>query len=276
MKILVFDIGGTNIRLAISAGRTIKQVIIRPVPRGYRPAIQLIAKIASRHHVSLIVGGLPGPLDPRHTKLIQSTHLPHWAGKNFARDLRERTGVKVMLENDSALAALGEAVNGAGRTFKIVAYIGFGTGIGGARIVNKKIDANAEGFEPGHHIIDWQVRTRQRPFPHPGAWESYVSGSGLLSITGRKSETITDKKIWRLAEERAAIGLVNVAVFWSPDVVVLGGSLMKKMSIAVIKRKFRRRLRVFPHPPALKQSKLGDYAGLYGALALGRRPWPRP
>lgn len=270
MTTLVFDIGGTNIRLGVTQGKKLTAIVHQPVPKRYDRAVALIAQMAKSLRATKIIGGLPGPMDPAHTKLIQSTNLPGWVGQPFARDLQRSSRTKVRLENDAALGALGEAVYGAGRPAKIVAYIGFGTGIGGARIVDRQIDANAKGFEPGHHIVDWHTTHHRHRSPHPGDWESFVSGTGIFVATGKKSEFVTSKKVWRQAEQQAATGLVNVAVFWSPDVIVLGGSLMKKMSMTNIEREYRKKMRIFPNPPKLKKAQLGDFSGLYGALALSR------
>ena len=205
----------------------------------------MIAQAARAASARVIVGGLPGPLDEGRTKLLQSTHLPHWAGRTFQRDLERLSKASVTLENDSALAALGEAVFGAGRSAAIVAYIGIGTGVGGARIVHGHIDANASGFEPGHHIIDWQKRHHRHPSPHPGDWESFVSGSAVLLLTGRTSERVRGKHFWKNLEKLVAVGLVNVSMFWSPEVIVLGGSLMKRLTLVGVQKAFRVRQRIF-------------------------------
>lgn len=268
MKTLVFDIGGTNLRYAISPGR-FKPVLIT-VPKEYSHAVKMIAAEARRHHVKMIVGGLPGPMDAGKTKLIQSTNLPGWVDHNFKKDLARFSGAKVRLENDSALVGLGESVYGSGRGRRIAAYIGIGTGLGGVRIVDGQVDANAHGFEPGHHFMDINITSHRHPSPHPGDWESLISGSGVFYQTGKRSETITDRKFWRQMEKRMALGLINVSMFWSPDMIVLGGSLMKKMTIVGIEKNFKQHMKIFPKPIPIRRAKLGDFGGLYGALALAR------
>lgn len=269
MKALVFDIGGTNLRYAITPGRF--QPILVPVPRGYRAAITTLAEIAKKNQVKIIVGGLPGPLDPQKTKLLQSTHLPLWAKKPFQRDLARASGARVVLENDNALVGLGETIFGPGQGRSIIAYIGIGTGIGGVRIVDGHVDVHAHGFEPGHHILDLNIRTHKHPSPHPGDWESLISGSGIFFQTGRRSETITNRAFWSKMEERVALGLINTAMFWSPNMIILGGSLMKKLTVAGIEKHFRRHMKIFPTPIPIRRAALGDFGGLHGAIALARR-----
>lgn len=269
MKALVFDIGGTNLRYAITGGKFVPVLV--PVPKEYAAAVSTLATLAKHHRVSTIVGGLPGPLDPKKTQLLQSTHLPQWAKKPFQRDVARASGARVVLENDNALVGLGEATYGPGRGQDIVAYIGIGTGIGGVRIVHGQVDANAHGFEPGHHILDLNIRSHRHPSPHPGDWESLISGSGIYIQTGRRSETITDRKFWSRMEERVALGLINTAMFWSPSMVILGGSLMKKLSVSGIDRHFRRHMKIFPTPIPIRRAKFGDFGGLHGAIALAKR-----
>lgn len=270
MKALLFDIGGTNMRLGVSNNGRLGKPSLVAVPRRYHDGIAMIARAARAASARVIIGGLPGPLDYGHTKLLQSTQLPTWAGRSFQRDLRRMINASMILENDSALVALGEAVYGAGRGAAIMAYIGIGTGIGGARIVNGHIDANDKGFEPGHHILDWQKRHHRHPSPHPGDWESFISGGAVHLQTGQHSEQVREQRFWRKLEKLVAVGLVNVAMFWSPEVIVLGGSLMKRLSLAGVRKSFRGRQRIFQHPPILRRAMLGDFGGLYGGLRLLR------
>lgn len=276
MSTAVFDIGGTKTRVSISRdGKTIRRLMVYETPKHYaeglRQLVDALRTVADGWKISRIVGCIAAPLDAKHERTAHPANLPDWYRSPLAADLHRRFQARVRLENDAALAGLGEAVFGAGKESGIVAYIGFGTGIGGARIVQQKIDANVSGFEPGHHIIDWTARSSKQPFAHPGDWESLVSGNSILTTTGKKGEHVTNARIWRQAEERAAIGLINVALFWSPEVIILGGALMKKMSLSRIDEAYRKRMKVFRKPPLLKKAALGDYSGLYGALALSRK-----
>ncbi|MBI5467127.1 MAG: hypothetical protein HY975_02845, partial [Candidatus Kerfeldbacteria bacterium] len=57
-----------------------------------------------------------------------------------------------------------------------------------------------------------------------------------------------------------------ITVMWTPDVIVLGGSVMVKLWPH--RPLIRDGLRYRTNPPEIIRSKLGDAAGLYGALAL--------
>lgn len=266
---LVFDIGGTNMRIATSLdGKTLSATKVVPTPPDFNQGIQTLKlaadELAQGGKIAAIAGGLAGPLDEDKTMLVKSPHLGDWVGKNFKQELSKVFNAPVSLENDADLAALGEACFGAGVNHQIVAYLTISTGVGGGRVVNQKIDENALGFEPGHQIIV--------PDGSPcncggkGHLESYVSGSGLQRIYQKKGEEITDPKIWDEAAKYLAIGLNNVTVFWSPDIIILGGSVMNSISLDAVRRYLKEVLTIFPQAPEIQLAKLGDPAGLHGAL----------
>ena len=268
---LVFDIGGTNMRLATSLdGKTLSFTKTVPTPKDFHEGIQTLKQVADElsggEKIESVAGGLAGPLDKDRTMLVKSPHIGGWVGKNFKKELEKALNTLVSLENDADLTALGEANFGAGKNYKIVAYLTISTGVGGSRVVNKKLDENALGFEPGHQIIV--------PDGEPcncggrGHLESYVSGSGLLKTYQKKGEEITDPKVWDEVAKYLAIGLNNVTVFWSPDIIVLGGAVMKSISLDTVRTYLKGVLTIFPEAPEVQLAKLGDPAGLYGALAL--------
>ena len=252
-------------RLAVSEnGNKLDRVVILPTLRKFNGAIALIKKavkeLANGNKIKAVSGGIAGPLDKNKTMILNAPNLRGWSKKPLAKELQKIFKAPVFLENDAALAGLGEAVFGAGKGKKIVAYLTISTGVGGCRIVDGKIDENSQGFEPGHQIIfsDKNVITL----------ENRVSGTAIEKKYGKKPYEIFDAKVWDNIAKNLAYGLHNVAVLWSPDIIILGGSMMKKIGIPVERVKFylSKILKIFPKPPLIKKSKLDDLAGLYGAL----------
>ena len=268
---LVFDIGGTNMRLAISKdGQILDQTETVPTPKDFDRGIYTIKSVADKLSgeikIQKIAGGIAGPVDRERTKLISSPHIPQWVNQPFKQKLEEVFDAPVILDNDCKLIALGEATAGAGKDKQIVAYLGIGTGVGGARIVNNKIDENALGFEPGHQIIvpDGNLCN----CTGKGHLEAYVGGGYFEKIYGQKGENIKDPKIWDEVAKYLAIGVNNTIVHWSPDIVVLGGSVMKSLSIDLIQGHLKQELTIFPVMPEIIPAQLEDSGGLYGALQL--------
>lgn len=263
---LLFEVGGSKTRVGISFdGKNLHSSQIIPTSKDFEqfiPKLKDIATVLSKGlGLKVIAGGFPGVLDPKRAVLVSAPHVPRWVGKPLKETLQAVFGVPTILENDTAFGALGEAIYGAGVGKSIVAYLTVGTGIGGARIVNGKIDAKTFGFEPGHQIIS----------PEGLEFEQWISGTALGEEHGMSSENIEDPRIWDEAAKRLALGLTNTIVHWSPNILILGGGLMQKISLDRVRIYIRQYLKIFPTPPEVTLSKLGELSGLYGALEYLRQ-----
>lgn len=256
-------------RVGVSAdGQTITKSKIVPTSQDFEKGIQDLKQTADELSRGEKIGGIAGGvaiiLNKDKTMAVKSTHLKGWINKPLKSNLEKAFGAVVHIENDAHLEGLGEASRGAGMDKSIVAYLSIGTGIGGVRVVGKKLDKNALGSEPGHQIIV--------PDGNPcecggrGHLESYIAGTYLERIYHQKGEDITDPAIWDEVSRYLAIGLNNTIVHWSPEIVVLGGSVVKSIPIDNVKRHLSTMLKTFSELPEIIPAKLGDDSGLYGAL----------
>lgn len=214
-----------------------------------------------------IAVGIAGAVGRDKDKLLGSPHLQDWVGKPLTAEIKKTFSAPVFIENDAVLAGMGEAHDGAGRGFGIVVYVTVSTGVGGARIVNKRVDDKAIGFEPGHQIID--IDRTLIPGAESGTLEDYISGTATLHETHHKPKEITDPEFWDHKAKLLAYGLNNMIVHWSPDVVVLGGSMIigdPAISLEKTAEYLRKTLKIYAELPQLKKAELGDTCGLYGAL----------
>lgn len=271
MSTLVFDIGGTKTRFAVVREGKLGRVVTFPTPKNWRDVEPTFRREATRllagRKVMMAIGGVPGTLDPRKEILIRASNLRGWDKTPISKTLKRVFSVaRIRIENDANLAGLGEAVYGAGKGNQIVAYLGIGTGVGGTRIVNGRLDEAASGFRPGHQIIDRSSKARcgcgQR-----GDLESLISGSGLARQFHQPAEKLPTK-IFSQAALLLGTGLNNISVLWTPNVIVLGGSVM--LRLWPFRRLISKGLAHRSYPPKLLQAKLGDLSGLYGALALSK------
>ena len=270
---ILFDIGATNMRIAASAdGKTLDEIRKLPTPKAFEEGIEAFRsaalELAGGERIEAAVGGIAGPLDKEKTMAVGGPNIPGWWNKPLKDSLEKALDTSAHIENDAAIGALGEAIYGAGRGYPIVVYMTISTGVGGARVVNGKIDECAMGFEPGAQIIDagnalcpgWSER---------GYLINYVSGADIERQCGRKPYEITDEKFWDDRARFLAYGLNNITVIWSPDIIVLGGSMMNKIGIPIERVRFylKEALNIFPSPPLVVKARLGDELSLYGALA---------
>jgi len=276
---LVFDIGGTNMRLAVSRdGKNIAEPKILKTPKDFDEGMLLFKKTAldlsGGEKIKAAAGGIAGPLDGKKERLTNSPNLPGWINKPLKENVEQFIDAPAHIENDAAVAGLGESLVGAGKGYAIVAYITVSTGVGGARIVDGKIDRNAMGFEPGHQIIEINGPLCPTCGIH-GHLEGYISGSALINKYGKKPQDIMDSKVWDEIAYYLALGVHNSLLHWSPDVIVLGGSMMKNISLEKVKENLDKILTIFPKAPLIKHAELGDKGGLYGALTIAKQHYEK-
>ena len=256
-------------RLSSSDGNTILQTKSIPAPQDFNEALTsfktIVDELSNGQEIKAIAGGIAGPLDKNKTMLISSPHLPQWVNKPLKDELVKIFSCPIYLENDCVMGALGESSNGAGKGYSIVAYIAPGTGVGGARIVNGMIDENSLGFEPGHQIIVPDGKSCN--CGGKGHLEAYIGGTYLEKNYGKKGEDINETVIWDEVSKYLSIGLYNTLVHWSPDIIVLGGSVTKSIPLDRVKAHLQQIQTIFPNTPEVVKATLGSEAGLYGALA---------
>lgn len=264
---ILFDIGKTKTKMAGSRDLvSFGEPKIFDTPRSYDDFLRKFEEgareISSSEKIESLAGGAGVPIDQRTGVLHSHPELPGWEDKPLRDDLSRIFEAPVILENDSALVGLGEAVHGAGRGYNLVAYITISTGVGGARIDHGKIDFSASGFEPG-----WQLVSVEGQEVHV---ESVLSGKSVEKETRKHPKEILDKGFWDEKAKILAYFLNNVIVMWSPDVVVLGGSMMNEIGIPIpaTEQYLKEVCTIFTTLPPLKHSELGDLGGLWGAMEL--------
>ena len=254
-------------RMAASAdlqsfGETVIVVTPQSYEEGLKDLVDTALKLAGGKSIEAIAVGFPGVLAHDKRTILSSEHLSQWAGHLFAEDIERGILTSVNLENDAALVGLGEAVFGAGKDASIVAYVTISTGVNGVRIVDGAIDRSSTGFEIGGQYLD-----------HGGVlatFEELVSGSAIEKKYGMHPRELgKDTPLWEELAHIAAIGIHNSILHWSPERVVLGGSMMNEIGIPVesIKNHLQSIMRKFPKVPDIVHSTLHDEGGLYGGLA---------
>lgn len=271
---IVVDIGGTKTRVAVSRDlREFSEPEVFDTPASYEEGVQAVVECAQRLAGDEITGcavGIRGRLAPDRRQLFKDGILTDWQRKPLADDLEAALGVPVLLENDAALAGLGEAHFGAGKGYGIVAYHTVSTGVGGARIDHGEIDARASGFEPGLQTID--VDHTICPTCEGADLEGHISGSALERRFGKKPYDIPqDNWVWDQLAHILAHGLKNTVLYWSPHVIVLGGSMIlgkPRILLKDIVRHTEEALAEKVACPPIVDAQLGDFGGLYGGMAL--------
>lgn len=190
-KVLVIDIGGSNVKL--KATGVLKR---RKFPSGPRmTAVEMVARVREQTadwEFDVITVGFPAPVVGGRLAVDPKNLGPGWVGFNFARAF----GRPVKLLNDAALQALGGYAGGR------MLFLGLGTGLGSALVMD-----------------DVLVPLELSELSHP-------QGGTIEDVLGKRSL----KKIGRLEWEKAVHAVVrNLKKAFIADYVLLGGGNAKKL-----------------------------------------------
>jgi len=235
--------------------------------------------------------GSTGPVDPIRGEFGDVDFLSGWRGKPLVKDLAQLFQVKVALENDGDAAALAEAGWGAGRNRSRLIYVTIGTGIGGGMVFDGELYRGVEGAHPeiGHQVLDPAGPECSCGFH--GCWESLAAGPAMAAWMQTHAPAdyphrdLTAKRICELAQQgdtlaRQAIehetlylglGLANLINLFTPDAIVLSGSVMKSSHLFLdgIRAVIARGCRFVPYQKTeIAPASLGQDTNLIGAARV--------
>jgi glucokinase len=295
------DIGGTKIAVGMvdDTGRVLSKLESpTDAHRGYSNGLERIIGMlreAAQHASAQISGigiGSTGIAYPSSGAFGDVDFLPGWRGNNPVEDLARVLNVTVALENDADASALGEACWGAGKGKRRLVYVTVGTGIGGGIIFDGQLYRGADMAHPevGHHIIDPSGPICSCGFR--GCWESLATGPAMIAWLRKHGAPnysypadITAEQVCQLARQgdtlaRKAVeheayylglGLANLINLFVPDVIVLGGSVMKSAALFLdgIRKVISQGCRFVPFEKTeLALASLGENANLIGAARV--------
>src|SRR3954447_23394400 len=308
------DLGGTKIQTVVvdERNKVLGQSRV-PTPTDGGPdaivdtiaqAVGAAAEEASLATDSLVgVGvGAPGGIDPEKGVLISTPNLPGFDGEfPLGPRLEDRLGTRVMLGNDVSVATEAEFVLGAGKPYKSILGVFWGTGVGGGIILDgKQWAGRGSAGEIGHVVV---VKDGDKcGCGRRGCMEAYA-GRGSMEAKARHRQKKGEKtKLFEIMEKRGrerltsgiwaralahgdklAVELLNTAVealgagvascvnVLDPEAVIIGGGLGTRLGEPYAKKigqAMQPHLFVDDHPPAICVATLGDLGGAMGAALL--------
>ena len=266
-------------------------------PKNYDSIIEQIKKIVSdiekKVQKTLPLGVChPGVHSPQ-SGLVKNAPNCIWIEKKpFQKDLREALGREVFCENDANCFALSEAIDGAGKHYKIVYGIILGSGAGGGLVIDKQIVNGPNGIagEWGHNQLPYMAAKKEElntTSLRESEIESFISGLGLAKKYNKKyKKNLKAKEIFDLYRKHdieadklidefkinLAMSLSTIINILDPDAFVFGGGVSNSIDffneIQTLVKKYvigREYDGVFLKP------KFGDASGVRGAARLGRK-----
>lgn len=292
---LGIDIGGTRIRAALVAldGRLLTRAEgVTPARDTGEAVVRAVAQVAvqamggfERADILAVGVGAPGPLDALRGIAQATPTIDGFRDFPIRDRIAQVLGLATYLDHDGHAAAFGEWKHGAGRGFDNLVYVTVSTGIGGGAIVDGRLQRGRMGqaAHVGHMTL--QPDGPVCNCGNPGCWEALAAGpafalaaqaAGFADGASAFAAALAGQEAAiAVVEAQArwlAIGMVNLAHVYSPQIIVLGGGVMAGLEQMrpVITREFTRRAMVPFRDIPFVRAELLDNAGLIGAAALGR------
>lgn len=190
-KVLVIDVGGTNVKVLVTGKRTPRKVPSGPMMTA-RDMVQAVRRLAAGWSYDVISLGYPGAVRAGRPAAEPKNLGKGWLDFNFATAF----GCPVKVVNDAAMQAVGSYQG------RRMLFLGLGTGLGSALIA----DGVLVPMELAH-LVYRKGRT----------YEDYVGLRGLKRY---------GKKKWRRYVVDVVTALRNAL---QADYVVLGGGNAKRV-----------------------------------------------
>tara|TARA_Y100000588_G_scaffold301226_1_gene323054 strand:- start:345 stop:1229 length:885 start_codon:yes stop_codon:yes gene_type:complete len=286
------DVGATKIETVIleDSGNESHRSRIK-CPKNYTQAIQsikdIVQNLEKEFNVKLPVGVChPGTHSPK-TGLVKNAPNSLWLEKKpFQKDLRNALDKEVFCENDANCFALSEAMDGAGKHYKIVFGIILGSGSGGGLVIDKKIVTGPNGLtgEWGHNQLP--SHTKENNLKHLKI-ENYISGLALSKEFNLiKKKNLKTNEIFELFRKHdldaenfidrfklnLAISLSSVINILDPDAFIFGGGVSNEIDfLDEIESMVTKFVVGKEYDGVFLKPKYGDASGVRGAARLGRK-----
>jgi len=293
-----FDVGATKIESVIlrDNGEEVDRSR-RDCPKDYFKIIQtikdVVTELENKHNQVFPLGVChPGVHSPQ-TGLVKNAPNCVWIEKKpFQKDLREALGREVFCENDGNCFALSEAIDGAGKHYKIVYGIILGSGAGGGLVIDKQIVSGPNGVagEWGHNQLPYMAAKKEEldtSSLREAEVESFVSGLGLAKRFNKKyGKNLKSNEIFELyrrheldAEKmiddfkvNLAMSLAVIVNILDPDVFIFGGGVTNEIDfLDEIENLTKKYVIGKEYEGVFLKPKFGDASGVRGAARLGRK-----
>lgn len=299
------DLGGTKIATALTDtdSRILKYETVPADPAEGPEAIveamvSAIQRVTEGVRKPLVLGvglAVAGMIAPGTGKVLYSPNLG-WQDLPLGEMLAKRLPWPVFVANDTAMAALGELYYGAAKGKRHVVEVAVGTGVGAGLILNGRLYLGAGGFagELGHTLIDWRgekgtleqlasgaALSRRAAEAIAGGRESRI---GLLTPPGQpvavetiqaalEEDDALARELVAEASEMLGAGVTNIVNLLNPEMVVLGGGVIRGLPALVDQLREVVERRALPGAMAgcaIVPGHFGREAGVIGATVFAK------
>lgn len=298
---LGIDFGGTNLKVGVFSEGGQELFFDEKLIKDIRTTENMLQDILSYvkntvNDYDLTQGGLAVKgLVNKDTGILESDIglAREFEGINLKTAFGEFFSIPFQIENDARSYAWGEWLYGAGQRSKVMSCLTLGTGLGSALIKDGKPFEGSDslgGILGGHISID--KNGPECTCGNIGCLELYCSATALkkrvldtlpdLSTESDPVKIFFEKirkgisdgnKILKEFLNDLAIGIVNIIHAYGPEIVVLGGGVMKSDDLIIpeINKLVAKRAWTVPKGKVpIVKSKLDNRAAVVGAAFLNQ------
>ena len=288
-RFAVLDIGGTSIKSGVYENGRMLKFAETPTQASKGGAFVVNQALEIIHGMGRIDGigiSTAGQVDFENGKILHANaNIPDYTGMELRRICEIEFHVPAVIENDVNAAALGEGHCGSARGVKDFLCLTYGTGVGGAIVIDGKIYRGAGGSagEFGSMVTHGrQVVLGERI---SGCYEERASTAALVRrVRAIMPEITNGRQIFEIIEEPAvkkevdswmdeiAYGLVTLIHIFNPACVLLGGGVMgQEYVVSTVKNRVMEKIMPSFRNVEIRATELGNKAGLWGAAYLAEQ-----
>lgn len=233
--------------------------------------------------------GLPCPI--ADGVVMSSAIMPAWVGLDAGAVAQRRFGIRVHLDNDANLGALGEHRRGVGQGHANVVFVKVSSGVGAGLILDGQLFRGTHGTagEIGHLTFDEQgplCRCGSR-----GCLEAYAASGHALEmmrthlpaadqadsqaaidavIEAAQQGNVAARRVFEDAGLHLGWGLATITNLVNPGVIAVGGDMSHAGSLLLDSARvgLRRHVVAGAASTPVEVAQLGDRASLVGGLVL--------
>jgi glucokinase len=287
-------------------GFAIKAIVLERDGDGYREALAHVVETARDDSPAGIVeqmssiGGelvreaagvdtvgitIPGTFDLETGEAHFVTNLggSSWAGVAVRAPIEQALGVPTALINDARAFGFAESRLGAARDCRNAAFYTLGTGVGGAIVVDGRLQLGyGTAGELGHVTVDPRPDAPDCGCGNRGCVESLVKAAAVARAGGRDSaEQVVEAAragdafavdVLAEAGRWLGVGIANIVIAINPERVVIGGGMAEAGELILGPARAEVERRVVVPPTGMTEivrAELGYEAGSIGAALWG-------
>lgn len=294
MRIAVIDIGGTNIKSGMWEDEEIKEMkeTATNAKLGGEHVMNRVLEILRGFEDFQAVGiSTAGQVDSDKGMILYANdNIPGYTGTKIKEIIEGEFHVPVAVQNDVNSAAIGEAFYGAGRGQSDFLCLTYGTGVGGAIIVNGEVYTGA-GYSAGEFggIVTHPEDRNPAEDMFSGCYERYASTTALVKRAGEQIPElkngrdifvrIEEQEVRNLVDQwilEIVYGLTTLVHIFNPSMIVLGGGIMEQeYVVSKVRERLGEHIMSSFRNVKIVSAQLGNMAGMLGASREAKKEYEK-